>query len=208
MSVACCAGETSQSHWTNLLNTGDHSAWQTFYDVYRPRIKRNAKRMGIREADIPEIVQTAVTDLLAKIRKRKVDPAGRSLRGYVWGIVRFTCLDYHRQQRRFPSLAEDSHDDRRTGRIECMEDPRTSELDVRADEEFSRAVTAMLLDAIEPKTRPKDRQILDCLVFQRMSPGETAKRFSVSRREVFRARRRVLDALRKEADRLFKDGIC
>ena len=67
-------------------------AWQAFFDVNEPLIRRVIKRYARRQQDRDDLFQEAWGDLIVKIPELRYDPNRGSLRGWIVVVARHAAI--------------------------------------------------------------------------------------------------------------------
>src|SRR5438105_1682513 len=88
---------TPVSLLTRLQQPADTEAWQRFARLYTPLLRHWARRGGLSDADVDDLVQEVFLILLDKLPLFTFRP-GQRFRGWLWTIVANKCRDFHRRQ--------------------------------------------------------------------------------------------------------------
>ena len=179
------------THWTVLVQgivNGDRAAETALITRMLPAIRVMIRRRGIRSwADIDDLAQDAVADLLVALRDGRVREQEK-VAAFVAGLVRNMCSDqYQRQQRLVPLEAEPVS-------ANPMDLPP-----VRAEHEQK---WTQILRAINALTVPRDRDILIAFYLRGEEKAEICNHFRLEPaqfdRVIHRARTRVRSLLLTE----------
>ncbi len=96
---------TSPSLLFRLRDSGDELAWVEFVEIYTPLIHRLARRAGLQEADLADLVQEVFGTVARAIERYDPDPSKGSFRGWLSRIARNAILDSLESLRRHPQGA-------------------------------------------------------------------------------------------------------
>lgn len=99
----------------------DSIAWLRLCDLYSPLICQWCRAGGVREADVPDVVQSVFVAVLRGLASFSREGPGRSFRGWLRTVTKHRIIDHHRGLRKVPEalggseikqqLAEVSFDD-------------------------------------------------------------------------------------------------
>ncbi len=181
------------AHWTGLVQgivNGDRAAETALIAQMLPAIRVMIRRRGVRVwADIDDLAQDAVADLLVALRDGRVRDQEK-VAAFVAGLVRNICSDqYQRQQRLLPLESEPVPAD-------PMDLPP-----VRAEQQ---QIWALTIQAIRALTVPRDRDILISFYLRGEEKAEICAQFHLQPaqfdRVIHRARMRVRQLLMAVVD--------
>src|SRR5436305_2659871 len=99
---------TSPSLLFRLRDSGDERAWVEFVEIYTPLIHRLARRAGLQEADLADLVQEVFGSVARRIDRYDPDPSKGSFRGWLSRIARNLILDALAARRRHPQGVGDT----------------------------------------------------------------------------------------------------
>jgi RNA polymerase sigma-70 factor (ECF subfamily) len=96
---------TSPSLLVRVRNCSDQRAWTEFVEIYTPLIHRLARRSGLQEADLADLVQEVFGIVVKAIERFDPDPSKGTFRGWLSRIARNSILDGLAARRRHPQGA-------------------------------------------------------------------------------------------------------
>jgi RNA polymerase sigma-70 factor (ECF subfamily) len=96
---------TSPSLLARLRDSRDELAWTQFVEIYTPLIHRLARRTGLQDADLADLVQEVFGNVVRAIERYDPDPSKGSFRGWLSRIARNSILDSLAARRRHPQGA-------------------------------------------------------------------------------------------------------
>lgn len=76
-----------------LRATGDEAIWRAFDARYRPLLERFARRLGVPEADAPDVAQEALSRFVDAYRRGGFHRDRGRLRQWIYGIARNVATD-------------------------------------------------------------------------------------------------------------------
>jgi RNA polymerase sigma factor (sigma-70 family) len=179
------------AHWTVLVQgivNGDRAAESALIAHMLPAIRVMIRRRGFHSwADIDDLAQDAVADLLVALREGRLHEHEK-LSGFVARLVQNMCSDrYQRQQRLVPLDAEP-----------VSADP----MDLPPVHAEQQEKWAQVMQAIRALTMPRDRDILIGFYLQGTEKAEICARYRLDPaqfdRIIHRARTRVRNLLLTE----------
>lgn len=94
----------SQELLVRAIRRGDESAIYEMFVLYAPLLRDQARRMGVPPADLPQFVDTLMTDVALHLAEMDVAP--RELTGYLVTALRNRVRTRHRDQNRHRVLHE------------------------------------------------------------------------------------------------------
>ncbi|MBI3848976.1 MAG: sigma-70 family RNA polymerase sigma factor [Verrucomicrobia bacterium] len=209
---------TRHSLLNRLKDWGDQTSWQDFFDTYWQLIYNVAVKAGLSDAEAQEVVQETVIAVARKIGEFKADPAHGSFSAWLMQLTRWRIADQWRKRAQAgvqasacpPGFAapgtlkcELQRDDTgSTADIERIPDPASRALDTVWQEEWERHLMAAALERVKQQVSPRQFQMFDLHVRQKLSVQETARTLQASMASVYMAKHRVARLVKKEVDRL------
>lgn len=177
----------------------DERAWDEFVQRYRPRIARWCRERGLQPADADDVTQTVLQHLLGAMCEFRYDPAG-SFRAWLQLVTARACGRFR--------VAET----RRTGRKDAEalkrieEAPAREELARRIQEAFDEELVQQATEAVQARVEFQTWEAYRLTAVERLSGAEAAAQLGTSVVNVYVARRRVREMLRREVERLEQTG--
>ena len=170
-----------------LHDADNTEIWEVFDRRYRPILIGFAHNLGLGEQDAADIAQETLARFLAEYRD------GR----YAWlvGIARYRILDLRR---------------RRAGKFQLAGESAIVDLDDKKhlsqvwEDERRRAVLRAAMSELNEssKTDPRTIKIFEMLMVHSMTPQAVAEEHGVSVHDVYLAKSRVAQRLRKIVERI------
>jgi RNA polymerase sigma-70 factor (ECF subfamily) len=199
---------TRPSLLERLKDLGDNASWDEFYQTYRKLIYSVARRSGLSEDESEEVVQNTVISVARKMPGFTYDPARDSFKGWLLTVTRWRMRDQlqrrrdiGKQNRRAASdLADESGT--QTGTIERIPDPTGSPLEAIWDEEWEKNLVQVALARIKRQVHPRHYEIYYLQVILGQPVPEVARALRVSRAQIYVAKHRVGNLIRKEVTKL------
>ena len=208
---------TRHSLLARLKDWGDQASWQEFFDTYWQLIYNVAVKSGLTDAEAQEVVQETVIAVAKKIPEFKTDPARGSFGAWLMQLTRWRIADQWRKRGQVggQALADAPGQEARTRGLQRDDTAATDELDRIPDPagavlesvwqaEWEKHVTAAALERVKGQISPRQFQMFDLHVLQKLSVQETARTLQVSVASVYMAKHRVGRLLRTELTKLQK----
>ena len=178
-------------------NPSDEYAWADFASYYRKYIYNVVRRMGLSHHDADEVVQMTLVKVWNAMPEFKYEPKRGRFRGWLCTVAGNAARNYLRSRgpEGIPLSA--------FGRDE----PDTPELTVRpeieqfAKEEWERYLPELALKNIAGHFERRTIQAFQMLS-QGVPPADVAKRLGLSENSVYVYKKRVLEKLAEEVERL------
>jgi RNA polymerase sigma-70 factor (ECF subfamily) len=178
--------------------TGEADAWRDLTDLYRPLIIRWLNRQGVPAVAVDDLSQ----DVLLSVVKHlpSFDHSGHrgAFRSWLRTIVCSRTTDYWRAS---GARARTSGGGGAVDALEQIADP-DSDLNRQWDEEHDRYVLGCLLDAVEEEFEPATLRAFRRLALDGAGGAEVAEELGMSVAAVYRAKSRVLQRIRRDAEGL------
>jgi len=191
---------------TSLLNAlnepGNEEAWRELVDRCTPIMVGVARRMGVRDADLDDVVQTSLLAFLESWRGGQYERSRGRLSAFLVIILRSRVLDLRRRQqaqreRATATLDSDSE----------IPDPQTMErlwMDERRYQILLTALAQLRGEGVEERTI----EAFDLYAVRGVSIAEVAGRLGMSHDEIYGAKYRVSRRLRPivaRIDEMYED---
>ena len=206
---------TRHSLLNRLKDWGDQSSWQEFFDIYAQLVYNVAVKAGLSDVEAQEVVQETIIAVARKIGEFKADPAHGSFSGWLMQLTRWRIADQFRKRQ--PGRASEhtletaakraplSHDTGSTGTVERVPDPAGPALEGLWQEEWEKHLMAAALERVKRQVSPRQFQMFDLRVLQKLSVQETARTLQASVASVYMATHRIGRLVKKELRRLEKN---
>ena len=186
---------------SRLKNWQDQSSWQDFFDTYWHLIYGVALQGGLTPAEAEEVVQETIISVAKHMPTFKYDPAIGSFKGWLLTMTRWRILDQIRKQR-----PHETYDDLEEKTDVVQKAEANMELEQLWDSEWEKHIAAVAMDRVK-KLEPKHYQIFDFYVNKEWDPERVAKSFGMTVAQVYLAKHRIMELIKKEVERLKKEII-
>ena len=204
---------TRHSLLARLKHWGDQTSWQEFFDTYWQLIYNVAVKAGLTDTEAQEVVQETVIAVAKKIPEFKADPARGSFSAWLMQLTRWRIADQFRKRQTMPSpnttasagiwkVAQHSEETDSTATVERLADPAGVALEGLWQEEWEKQLMAAAFERVKRQVSPRQYQMFDLHVLQKLSARETARTVQASLASVYMAKYRIATLVKKEVNRL------
>ncbi len=193
---------TRQSLLDRLQDWNDQESWQVFFDTYWRLIYNAAIKAGLNDAEAQDVVQETILSVCKKLPGFEHDPAKGSFKAWLLTVTRWRILD--QLQKRRPESRQPAADrsaptsTARTATVERLADPARSALDALWDEEWEKNLLAAAIERVKKKVAPREYQVFDYYVSQKLPVSQVARALRVNRGQVYLAKHRINRMIKKE----------
>ena len=187
-----------------LKDWQDQASWQDFFDTYWKLIYGVARKGGLTEAEAQDVVQETMIAVARQMPTFKYDPAIGSFKTWLLNITRWRIIDQLRK--RGPAAAhrsatpEESVTGART--VEKVADPAAQDLSTLWDAAWEKNLLQAAITRVKRHLDPQKYQIFDLCVNKEWAPEKVAETFNVPVDQVYLAKHRVSELIKKEVKRL------
>ena len=195
-----------------LKDLDDKSSWDEFYDLYHDLIFSVARRAGLSETEAAEVVQDTLLSVAKKMPGFTYDPAKDSFKGWLLTLTRWRMRNQLAkrsrmlsQEPRRPHVQED--EETRTATIEQVPDPTGPELENIWEKEWETRVLETALARIKRQVQPQHYEIYHLHVILGQPVREVARALGVTPIQVYLAKHRIGNLLKKEIRRLSQASL-
>jgi RNA polymerase sigma factor (sigma-70 family) len=198
---------TRASLLQRLKDLGDQTSWNEFYELYHGLIFSVARRAGLTELEAGEVVQETLISVAKKMPGFSYQPGKDSFKGWLLTVTRWRIRD-QLAKRPGPTMqaqqAAPAGQDQgsRTATIERVADPTGPELECIWDEEWEAQLLHTALARIKRQVHPQHYQIYHLHVILGQPAREVARALGVNIAQIYLAKHRVGNLLKKEAKKL------
>jgi len=198
---------TRASLLKRLKDMGDQASWDAFYEIYHDLIFSVARRAGLNESEAREVVQDTLIAVAKKMPDFTYDPAKDSFKGWLLTVVRWRILDQLSKRgvqagEQHQRSGRPTEQDTRTATIDRVPDPGGAALEGVWKEEWESQMLRIALARIKRAVRPQHYQIYHLNVILGQSAREVARALRVNAAQIYMAKHRVRNLLKKELRRL------
>jgi len=210
---------TRHSLLTRLKDWRDQTSWQDFFDTYWQLIYNVAVKAGLTDAEAQEVVQETVIAVARKIPEFKTDPARGSFSAWLMRLTRWRITDQFRKRGKVGVHAcppdqevqgtlkrgPRQDDTAMTDTMDRIPDPAGMALESVWQEEWEKHLMTIALEQVKRQVSPRQYQMFDLHVLQRLSVQQTARTVEASIASVYMAKHRIGRLVRKELTKLEKN---
>jgi len=214
---------TRHSLLERLKDWGDQTSWRDFFDTYGQLLYHVAVKAGLSDTEAQEVVQETIIAVARKIGEFKADPAHGSFSAWLMQLTRWRIADQWRRRAKAqvqasacppgvtaaPTLKRGclQDDTGSTGPMERVPDPAGVALDGVWQEEWEKHLMAAALERVKRQISPRQFQVFDLHVLQKLSVQETARTLQASVASVYMAKHRVARLIKKEIQKLERTDV-
>ena len=196
-----CARELTSTRVTLLARlreeTPDAEAWSEFVGTYGPAVLGWCRRFGLQQADAEDVTQTVLLRLARRMKTFAYDE-GKSFRAYLRTVTRYALNDF---------LAEKT--EAGSGDTALMHTLQSvaarEELETRLDGLFDRELLDEAMTRVRRRVEPHTWAAFESTAFGGLSGAEAAEALGMKVATVFKAKSKVVQAIREELARLEPD---
>lgn len=194
--------QTRATLLVRLQDLGDQSSWQEFFDIYWKLIYGVARKAGLTASEAEDVVQETMLSVAKHIPKFKYDPTLGSFKGWLLNMTRWRIVDQLRKRGPQMEHRHDSGDTARTATIDRIPDANGSDLDAVWEADWEKNLLVAAMQKVKSRLDPQQFQMFDFYVNKEWPPEKVAETFKVSVNQVYLAKSRIAELLKKEVRRL------
>lgn len=179
----------------------DNPAWNEFYGVYNPFVRRCCSAYGLDFSLSDELRQRVWVELVRRMPAYQYDPSG-SFRGWLRRLCHHRAIDLYRERQGFPiySLKDDDLvDNRGMPARNILGEPYDNDVAVERLALLQEARKAQ--DEVKGKVKPVRWEVFWRVVIEGEPLGETATSLGLKYATAYAAARHVAELLRDEGRR-------
>ena len=178
-----------------LHDAGNADVWEQFDRRYRPILIGFARNLGLTDQDAADIAQETLARFLSEYRDGRYDREKGRLGAWVVGIARYRILDLRRRSAGKYQLAGESA-------IMDLDDEKN--LSRVWEDERRHAVLRIAMEELQENSRtdPKTIKVFEMLMVHSVPPQVVADELEISVHDVYLAKSRVAQRLRKIVERI------
>ena len=198
-SLRAAYAETRRSLIDRLGDWDDEASWAEFYKHYWRLIYTTALHAGLDEEEAAEVVQETVIRIAKQSRENRYDASKGSFKGWLLNLTRWRIADQMRKRQRLsPEIHPGGDSDRDTATFDRFPGSEADTLNAVWEREWRSSVFRQALHRVKKKVSPKQFQIFDGYVVNEWPVEQVIERLGVSRTQVYLAKHRVGQQLKKE----------
>lgn len=202
----------SQDDWTiatratllaRLKDIDDHKSWGEFVDTYSPLIRGVAVKWGLTKTEAKDVVQETMISVARHMPGFKYDAKIGSFKSWLLKMTRWRISDQFKKRQR-SIIGHEGYGEMVEGnaRIDLEGVQWKSDLEKLWDEEWKNNLLNAALGKVRRRLNPRHYQAYDCCVNKGWKPERVAKLLGIPVDQVYLAKHRVLEAVKKEVQRL------
>lgn len=191
--------QTRQSLLSRLRDLEDRDSWQTFFDLYWRLLYNVARRAGLDDADAQDVVQDAVMAISREMPQFRYDPARGSFKSWLFRILGRRVADHFRRLYRQPAQVDATP--------ESLEPAAAANLSEAWEQEWQRSILGAAIARVRAEVNPKHFQVFDYCVLKEWPVAKVAATLGIHAGQVYLARHRVSQAVKRAARRIEADRI-
>jgi RNA polymerase sigma-70 factor (ECF subfamily) len=191
-----------------LKNWQDQSSWQDFFDTYWKLIYGVARKSGLTDTEAQEVVQETMISVAKHMPGFQYNRATGSFRAWLLKMTRWRITDQLRKRARSAAHQQNAEDTTMgTSTIEKIIDPTGLNLNALWDAEWENNLIDAAVAKVKRQVDPQKYQIFDFYVNKAWAPEQVASTFGISVGQVYLAKHRITEMIKKEINRL-ETQIC
>lgn len=175
----------------NSLNT---TSWEEFVEIYSPVITATARRSGLREDLVDDILQEVLMQMVRTISHFQKDPSKGTFRSYLARVTTNKIKDYWRKP---------------TNRAMQLKEPTAIATSVNAaeiwEEEVNRQVFHIALERVREQSQSRTWKSFEAHVLQKQKAADVAETLGITENAVFVNCSRTLARIRELAQTLKRE---
>jgi RNA polymerase sigma factor (sigma-70 family) len=186
-----------------LKNWQDQRSWQDFFNTYWKLIYGVARKSGLTDTEAQEVVQETMISVAKHMPNFQYNRATGSFRAWLLKMTRWRITDQLRKRARSAAMASFSGETTiGTSTIDKIVDPTGLSLKAIWDAEWESNLMTAAIIKVKRQIDPQKYQIFDFYVNKAWTPEQVAATFGVSIGQVYLAKHRITELIRKEIERL------
>jgi RNA polymerase sigma factor (sigma-70 family) len=199
---------TRESLLVRLKSWEDQEGWRDFFSAYWRLIYTAALKAGLNDSEAQDVVQDTVVAIARKMKDFRYDPAVDSFKGWLLYHTRMRiALEYRRRERERAGLERLPRNAEWLAEAEQGPELKSVELDEHWNREWEQNLWEAAIARVKKEISPKQFQMFSLYVLKEHSAEDVAKSLGVTAAQVYLAKHRITALLRKELDRLRREGI-
>jgi RNA polymerase sigma factor (sigma-70 family) len=184
-----------------LKNWKDDSSWQEFFNIYAKLIRSVAVKSGLTDVEAEDVVQETMVAVAKNIPSFKYDRKIGSFKHWLLNMSRWRiCDQFRRRENQASQLPNDLPGE--TQKLSILVDEKSVNFDEVWESEWQRCVLDTAIKKVKTSLDSEKYQIFDFLINKQWSSEKVARSFGISVNQVYLAKHRITELIRKEVDRL------
>jgi len=188
---------TESSLLIDLQKHNLERSWSYFYDKYAPLISGFARKRGVPQEDVCDILQETMLELYAALPRFQYDPQKGKFRNFVLLITSRKCARYFEKQRQLPTSTDPVD-------LEWMRQldvgNATDQATSASELEFLSELIAMVLENLRKKKRISDStyHAYKLYALKNDAAPVIAKKLGMSKGQLYRIKNRINKMIQQE----------
>ena len=186
-----------------LKDIDDHKSWTEFYGIYSHLIYGVARQRGLTEHEAEDVVIETITSVARHMPTFDYDRKLGSFKSWLLQMARWRIIDqYKKRQRSIVSTGRDG------STLEAVADNNLTtaatgcNLEELWNEEWEKCLLTKATEKARRRLNPKHYQVYDLNIKKEWSANKVAEFLSIPITQVYVAKHRVMDTIKKEIERL------
>jgi RNA polymerase sigma factor (sigma-70 family) len=199
---------TRRTLLSRLKDWDDHESWREFFNTYWRLIHCVALKSGLTEPEAQDVVQETVLSVAKTMNQFKYDPVVCSFKSWLRHLTTKRIADQFRKRARegLPD-ANPRADTSRTATIDRIPDPASFNLDMEWDKEWEQNLVDAAIERVKTLASAEQYQMFDYYVLREWPVLKVMSALGVNRAQVYLAKHRVTNLIKKEVQRLKKKMV-
>ncbi len=184
-----------------LKDWKDDSSWQEFFNIYAKLIRSVALKSGLTEAEAEDVVQETMFAVAKHIPTFKYDRKVGSFKHWLLNMSRWRICDQFRRRQNLPAqLPADPNGE--TQATSALIDENAVNFEEFWESEWQKSVLDAAIRKVKTSMDSEKYQIFDFLINKQWPSERVAKSFGITVNQVYLAKHRITELIKKEVDRL------
>jgi RNA polymerase sigma factor (sigma-70 family) len=189
-----------------LKDLGDDSSWQEFFNIYSELIHNVAIKSGLTQAEAKDVVQETMVAVAKHIPSFKYNRKLGSFKHWLLNMSRWRIRDQFRRRKSLTTQLPDDLDDE-TGQLSVLVDEKTLDFDEFWESEWQKTMFDAAVNKVKTSLDSEKYQIFDFLINKQWPPEKVSKSFGISVNQVYLAKHRITELIKKEVERLKEEQL-
>ena len=186
-----------------LKNWRDDSSWQDFFDTYWKLIYGVAVKGGLTKEEAQDVVQETMFTVARLMPNFKYDRKIGSFKSWLLNTTRWRITDQFRKRETLAISHSSSGDtETETRTADKMIDPASQDINALWEAEWEKNLVDAAIAKVKRRLDPQKYQIFDFCVNKEWSPEKIAVTFSISIAQVYLAKHRTTEMIKKEVKKM------
>lgn len=186
---------------TNLLHEvrdgRNADAWDSFYRIYSTLIRNFARRMGLNDADVEDVVQDVLIAVHQALKDNVYDRSRGAFHTWLYGITRRQSLAKLRERHR-RTRAQGVAEETGADLLDQIEDTDTENESIALwKQEWRYALLDEALRHVQMQSGEKEYQAFILHAMQKRNAEDVASELGIATASVYVYKRRILTAVRE-----------